>query len=301
VYDALRRIVPADRIFTDEPMAGHTSFKIGGPADVYVQPATRGELLKLIKKCRGSNVPFVVLGLATNVLVPDEGLSKVVVQLHPHFCGCSLSGDGTVLTADAGAPLAAVADMAWKEGLSGLEFASGIPGTVGGAICMNAGAYNHDIAGVCLSVDMLMPDGRVGTVPADDMEFGYRSSIVQENGAIVLSASFVLRRGSRDAIKAYMNDLNSRRRDSQPLDFPSVGSTFKRPPGHYAGKLIMDSGLKGFSVGGAMVSEKHAGFIINTGGASARDVLDLIEHIQAAVWDGYGVLLEPEVKILCSS
>jgi len=300
VYDTLKQFIPTDRIYAKEPMATHTSFKIGGPADVYVQPASKEELIQIITECRNNNAPFVTLGHGTNILVPDEGLRKVVIQLYPHFSGCQLIKDSTHLVAEAGALLSAVANAAWKEGLTGLEFASGIPGAVGGAICMNAGAYGHEISDICVSVEMLMPDGAVVTIPGSEMAFGYRTSILKKNGGVVLSATFALSAGDKDTILAYTQELNQRRRNTQPLEFPSAGSTFKRPPGHYAGKLISDCDLKGVSIGGAQVSKKHAGFIINTGNATAKDVLNLIEHIQSTVQAQYGVMLEPEVEVLCN-
>jgi len=299
LYEILKRVVSENRIFTKEPLAGYTSFKIGGEADVLVQPASREELLQIIAECRGSGAAFTVLGHATNVLVPDEGLRGVVIQLYPHFCGCRIDGDA--LVADAGALLSASANAALDAGLTGLEFASGIPGTVGGAIVMNAGAYGHEMADVCTSADLLLPNGEVVTLTKDEMAFGYRTSITDSNGGIVLSASFKLKQGNREEIQAYMRDLNGRRRESQPLDYPSAGSTFKRPEGHFAGKLIEDSGLKGAAIGGAMVSEKHAGFVINTGNATAKDVTELMTKIRETVQEQYGVTLEPEVKILCNS
>jgi len=273
--------------------------KVGGIADIYVQPATKDELVKIIEICRHQNEKHIILGNASNVLVPDEGLRMLVIQLYPHFSGVSCKDN--CLTAEAGAMLASAANLALENELSGLEFASGIPGTVGGAICMNAGAYEHDIKEVCTSVEMLMPDGQIKTFSNSEMEFAYRHSIIQKNGGIVLSAAFSLKPGKKEEIKEYMRDLNQRRRTSQPLEYPSVGSTFKRPPGHFAGKLISDSGLKGYSIGGAQVSEKHAGFIVNKGNASAQNVLDLMKHIQQKIWEDYAVKLEPEVKILCNS
>lgn len=302
MFELLSRFIPEGRIFKNEPMAEHTSINIGGPADVYVQPANRTELLRVIEECKRAGAPFVVLGGAANVLVPDEGLRMVVIQLHPYYRECLLI-DGTRLKAEAGVLLSDLADLAWLEGLTGLEFASGIPGTVGGAVCMNAGAYGGEIADVCVSVDILTADGSVAVIPKEEMAFGYRSSLVQEEfGAIVLAAEFALSPDDRDAIRARMNELNSRRQESQPQlsTEPSVGSTFKRPEGHYAGKLITDAGLKGYKIGGAMVSMKHAGFVVNTGGATAADVLALMRHIQATVREQYGVELEPEVKILCN-
>jgi len=273
--------------------------KVGGPADVYVQPDTKEEFVKIIALCRQHKEKFIILGNASNVLVPDEGLRMVVIQLKPHFAG--LTCKDNCITAEAGAMLASVANLALENELSGLEFASGIPGTVGGAVCMNAGAYERDIKGVCTSVEILMPDGQIKIFDNSEMNFDYRHSILQENGGIVLSAAFTLKPGKQEDIKECMRNLNQKRKTSQPLECPSVGSTFKRPPGKYAGKLISDSSLKGYSVGGAKVSEKHAGFVVNTGDASAQDVLDLMKYIQQKVWEDHAVELEPEVKILCNS
>jgi len=301
MYALLSRFIPYDRISVNEPMAKHTSFKIGGSADVYVQPAYKDELVQIIDECRSNNAPFVILGNGSNVLIPDEGLRKVVIQLYPHFSECWIDESGKYIFAEAGAPLSTLAYLACQEGMAGLEFASGIPGTVGGAICMNAGAYDHDMAEVCVLVDLLMPNGELVSLLGEQMNFGYRSSILQQNGGIVLCAGFALSPGDKHEIERDMAELNRRRRETQPLEYPSVGSTFKRPQGHFTGKLISDCGLKGFSIGGAQVSEKHAGFVINTGDATAKDVISLIEHIQETVKDRYDVILEPEVKILCNS
>jgi len=280
-------------------MAKHNTFRVGGAAEVYVSPATLEELVCAVTECRAHNTPFVILGHGSNVLVSDKGLRGVVIQLYPHFCHVLV--EETNLYAQAGALLSATATKACNSGLAGMEFASGIPGTVGGAVCMNAGAYGPEIKDICETVTLLMPDNTITIVPARNMDFGYRHSIVQESGAIVVSATFALLPGDPEAIRAETDELNARRRISQPLEFPSAGSTFKRPEGHYAGKLIEDCGLKGFSIGGAQVSEKHAGFVINTGNATAEDIHTLIAHIQKTVFEQFGVKLEPEVKILCNS
>jgi len=279
-------------------MANHTTFKIGGSADIYVQPAKRKELFRVIEECWNNEADFVILGNASNVLVPDEGYRGVIVHLRPYMNTCEIKDN--VLKADAGAMLASIAGDALEAGLSGLEFASGIPGTVGGAVCMNAGAYNHDIAEVCSAVDILLPSGKLRSFSNEEMDFGYRDSVINRNEGFVIGASFKLTPGRRQDISEYMRDLNGRRRQSQPLEYPSVGSIFKRPKGHYTGKLIEDCNLKGYSIGGAQVSEKHAGFIVNTGEATSQDVLDLIEHITTEVWNKFAVMLEPEVKILCN-
>jgi len=280
-------------------MAKHNSFKVGGTADVYVSPASLEELICVVIECRARSVPFIILGHGSNVLVPDQGLRGVVIQLYPYFSQVYV--DETSLYAQAGTLLSAAATKACSVGLSGMEFAAGIPGTVGGAVCMNAGAYGPEIKDICETVTLLMPDNTITIVPAKNMDFGYRYSNVQENGAIVVSATFALSPGDSEVIRAETEELNSRRRISQPLEYPSAGSTFKRPEGYYAGKLIEDCGLKGYSIGGAQVSEKHAGFVINTGNATAEDIFAIIAHIQETVFEQFGVKLEPEVKILCNS
>ena len=306
MYNILSSIIPVDRISTKEPMANHTTFKIGGPAEVYVQPATTDELIQVVKICRENDVRFFIIGNGSNILVSDEGLNAVVIQLYPHFSNCKVNDVDIVpeVTAEAGTLLSNLANTAWQAGLTGLEFASGIPGTVGGAVCMNAGAYGHEIKDVLVSADILLPNGTTITVAKDDMQLGYRTSVLQKDesarGGILLSATFSLVRGDKETIKAYMLELNGKRRETQPLQYPSAGSTFKRPPGHYAGKLIQDCGLKGYKIGGAMVSEKHAGFVINVENATAKDVTDLMTHIQTTVQNRFGVKLEPEVELLCN-
>ncbi|MCL2016426.1 MAG: UDP-N-acetylmuramate dehydrogenase [Defluviitaleaceae bacterium] len=311
-FNRLSKFVSQNALALNEPMAQHTSFKVGGCADIFVQPASRTELTQVIADCRQHSVPYIVLGRATNVIIPDDGLRMVVIQLFPNYGGYSLSeetcGDfsqsdksqKTTITANAGMLLTEAANIAMKNSLTGLEFAAGIPGTVGGAICMNAGAYEHDISEICTAVDLLMPNGEITTFSASQLNFGYRTSVIQKNGGIVLSATFSLNKGEKSAIKATMIELNQRRNAAQPIEFPSAGSIFKRPPEHFAGKLIADSGLKGVAIGGACVSEKHAGFIINTGNATAQNITDLMQHVQAVVKNNYGVHLEPEVKILCN-
>ena len=305
MYKVLSRFIPTDRVLVNEPMSRHTSFKIGGPALIYVQPSSQDELIKIVSECRNNGAPFIIVGRGTNILVSDEGVKKVVIQLHPNFGGCSLinerdlsRGNKVLMRADAGTLLSAAADAAINNSLTGLEFASGIPGTVGGAVVMNAGAYGHDISHVCESVDILTTDGGVKTLSKDEMRFAYRQSTVKQSKAIVLNAVFALSHGEKDKIAEYTKDLNKRRLNTQPLEYPSAGSVFKRPEGYYAGKLISDSGLKGFAIGGAQVSEKHAGFIINTGGATSQNVLDLIVHIQKTVNKKFGVRLETEIEYI---
>jgi len=297
IFNILREYIPENRIACNVNIAPHTSFRIGGPADVLLQAASKEELAEAIEICKENDAPYIILGHCTNVLVPDEGLRKVVILLYPYFANYYLTG--TRITAEAGALLSAVANFAYEEGLCGMEFAAGIPGTIGGALCMNAGAYGSEISDICRSAEILMPSGEIAVLSNKDMEFAYRSSALQKEG-IALSTVFDLKYGDKNEIKNIMQDLSLRRRTSQPLEYPSAGSIFKRPEGHFAGKLISDSGLKGISIGGAQVSEKHGGFIINKGGATAADVLELIKHIKETVYSNYNVELVPEVKILCN-
>jgi len=281
-------------ILENEPMAKYTSFKIGGNAEVLARPKTTDELAKIWQTCRQHDIPFTILGDGTNVLVSDEGIKGVVVLTNKMS---SITIDGNKITATAGVRLAKLAEEACKAGLAGLEFASGIPGTVGGAVYMNAGAYGHDISNVCESVKIQTPAEAV-IQPVEQMQFGYRKSKVQQGNQLVLEATFKLTQGDPTKIREEMTSLNNRRRESQPLDYPSAGSTFKRPEGYFAGKLIQDSGLKGFQIGGAQVSEKHAGFVINKGNATAKDVKDLIEAVRQKVHENFGVWLEPEIRML---
>ena len=292
----IRDCLPELKWLRDEPLAKHASFRIGGPAKRMAFPRTAEEAVALDGFLRELGVRAVLLGNGTNVLFPDGGLDAVVVST-VELSGIERSGD-TELTADAGVSLVRLATFAWKEGLAGLEFAHGIPGSLGGGVVMNAGAYDGALADVLTEVTALWPDG-VRTLHAAELRLSYRHSVFTEQPeAMVLRAKLRLRHGDGDAIKAKMDDLMARRKASQPLEFPSAGSTFKRPTGYFAGRLIEDAGLKGARVGGAEVSSKHAGFIVNTGGATCADVLALIEHIQKAVFDASGVMLEPEVRIV---
>jgi len=283
-----------EKSLIEEPLAHHTSFRVGGPAEIFVKPKTTEELTKIWEICRKHNIPLTILGDGTNVLVADEGLRGIVISTNK-MNEIALCGNNRI-RAQAGARLSKVAEVACKAGLMGFEFASGIPGTIGGAIYMNAGAYEHDIGEFCESVTLIKDD--IFVKAGTEMEFGYRKSFAQQGGILVLEATFQLKPGKEKDIRTKMTELNNRRRQSQPLDFPSVGSTFKRPPGYFAGKLIQDSGLKGFTIGGAQVSEKHAGFVINTGNATAQDIFDVIEAVRKHVHEKFNVWLEPEVKIL---
>ena len=280
----------------DESMAKHTSFRIGGPAKRMAFPETREQLVLLTGFLQEAGVDPLLIGNGTNLLVADEGLDTVVIDTSAKLSHIELTGEGEI-TADAGVSLAKLALFAWKSGLMGLEFAHGIPGTLGGGVVMNAGAYGGELKDVVTKVTALYPDGVKVLKPAE-LDFSYRHSVFSTGEGIVLGAKLKLEPGDKDAIKAKMDELMARRKASQPLELPSAGSTFKRPTGYFAGPLIEGCGLKGCRVGGAEVSPKHAGFVVNVGGATCADVLALIEKVQKTVYDAHGVMLEPEVKII---
>ena len=285
-----------DRVLCDEPMSRHTTFRIGGKADAFWTPADTDELIAGLKLLKNAGTAVTILGNGSNVLVRDKGIRGCVVSLAAPMSEIVI--DGTVMTAGAGAILGAVSNKAAEAGLTGLEFAVGIPGSIGGAVYMNAGAYGGEIKDVLESVSALLPDGELREFSADEFDFGYRHSVFQENGAVIIAAKFRLAYGEREASRKQMNDIQSKRREKQPLEFPSAGSTFKRPPGYFAGTLIDHTGLKGYTVGGAQVSEKHAGFVVNKGGATAADVLQLMKDVSDRIYSVHGVHLEPEVKII---
>lgn len=292
----LRSIVGDDDVALDEPMSKHTSFRIGGPADLFVTPDDIDELRDVIAACRAAGVPHFVLGCGSDLLVADEGYRGVIVSCTKGLVNVAI--DGETMACQAGVPLREASEMACELGLSGLEFACGIPGSVGGACFMNAGAYGGCVADVLESVRCLMPDGTQQSLPVEELALGYRASRVRDEGLVVLSATFRLHEGDQDDIRARMDDFTHRRRKKQPLELPSAGSTFKRPEGHFAGKLISDAGLKGYARGGASVSTKHAGFVVNNGGATAADVHAVIRHVQDEVERQFGVRLEPELRFL---
>ena len=292
----LRSIVGDDNVALDEPMSKHTSFRIGGPADLFVTPDDIDELRDVIAACRAAGVPHFVLGCGSDLLVADEGYRGVIVSCTKGLVNVAI--DGETMACQAGVPLREASEMACELGLSGLEFACGIPGSVGGACFMNAGAYGGCVADVLESVRCLMPDGTQQSIPVEELALGYRASRVRDEGLVVLSATFRLHEGNQDDIRARMDDFTQRRRKRQPLELPSAGSTFKRPEGHFAGKLITDAGLKGYAHGGASVSTKHAGFVVNNGGATAADVHAVIRHVQDEVERQFGVRLEPELRFL---
>ena len=289
-------VLGSDAVRLEEPMKAHTSFRIGGPAELFLTPENAAQLAEAIRILRRHEIPVFILGNGSNLHVPDKGIRGAVVQLSGRMS--ALETDGTALYAEGGALLSAAAAKAAKAGLTGLEFASGIPGSIGGAVMMNAGAYGGEMKDVLESVDVLTRDLRRETLPVEQIGLSYRHSGLAERGDIVLGVRFRLGQGDPQAIQARMAELAEQRREKQPLQYPSAGSTFKRPEGYFAGKLIQDAGLKGKTIGGAQVSEKHAGFLINTGNATAGEMLELIAFCQRTVEEKFGVRLETEVRIV---
>ena len=291
--------LPDLRMARDEPMGRHTSFRIGGPARRMAFPERGEQLVLLLAEAERLGARPLVIGNGTNLLCPDAGLDRLVIDTSAALNRVESGETADQVMAEAGASLARVADFACRQGLSGLEFAHGIPGTVGGAVCMNAGAYGGEMRQVVQEATVLFPEEGIRTLSGGDLAFGYRRSFLTDRpDAVVLRAVFRLTPGDPDGIRHQMRELLDRRKASQPLDLPSAGSTFKRPEGYFAGTLIDQCGLKGLTVGGAQVSEKHAGFIVNRGGATSADVRELIRQVQARVLDAAGVRLEPEVKII---
>ena len=292
----LRQILKDEPIRRNEPMRHHTTFRVGGPADYYVEPQTPEKLADVLKLCRQWNIPYFILGNGSNLLVGDRGFRGVMIVLGKPWQQVTATKSG--IRAGAGVLLATAARYALEHALAGLEFASGIPGTVGGAVVMNAGAYGQEMKDVLSQVVVLTREGEIKTRQASELELGYRSSCILKEDLVVLEAEFALEPGNRTAIGRRMEELAARRREKQPLEYPSAGSTFKRPFGHFAGKLIEEAGLRGFGVGDAQVSEKHCGFVINRGNATAADIQKLCSQIQKRVKENSGVELELEVKLL---
>lgn len=292
----LEQILGEEQILREEPMRLHTTFRIGGPAQFFVIPRTQEEAAEAVRLCRSEGAPYYIIGNGSNLLVSDKGYRGVVIQLFKEFSDINI--EGTRIRAQAGASLAKIAAEALRAGLAGFEFAAGIPGTLGGACIMNAGAYGGEMKDVLLAVTVLTKDGEIREIPREELDMGYRTSRASREGWIVLGATIELARGDEKEIRAKMEDLKQRRTDKQPLEYPSAGSTFKRPEGYFAGKLIQDAGLKGLRVGDAMVSEKHSGFVVNCGNATAADVDGLIRLVQEKVREDSGITLEPEVKRL---
>lgn len=294
-YDELVGIVTEKNIAVDEPMSRHTTFRIGGNADVFVSPEI-SQVSDILFLAKEYEIPVTIIGNGSNLLVGDKGIRGLVLSFGKEAEEITLNG--TCMTIGAGTILAKAAAEAAKNGLTGLEFAAGIPGTLGGAIVMNAGAYDGEMKDVVISAKVMSSSGEVLELSKEELDFSYRHSCIPEQGYIVLEATVELKRGEETAIREKMADFKNRRVDKQPLEYPSAGSTFKRPEGHFAGKLIQDAGLRGYTVGGAQVSEKHCGFVINKGDATAKDVCNLINSVKRIVYEKFQVELEPEVKMI---
>ena len=294
IVTRLINITGKDNVRINEPMKNHTTFKIGGPAQYYVTPESVTQIQEVVSLCKDKNIPLHVIGNGSNILVGDDGVDGVVLALFNTFSDYEIKDN--VITAQAGMSLIKLAVIALREGLTGLEFASGIPGSVGGAVYMNAGAYDGQMKDVVTSVTVLEEAGNIRILGRDELDMGYRTSAVAKHNMIVLQVIIELKAGDKEQIKDRMNQLSELRKQKQPLEYPSAGSTFKRPEGYFAGKLIADAGLKGYSIGGAAVSEKHAGFVVNMGGATAKDVVELTDYIKKRIIEQFGVTLELEIK-----
>ena len=292
----LEKYISAEHILKQEPMSAHTSFQTGGPAELFVSPTSEKEVQAALSLAKEEEIPFFVMGNGSNLLVSDEGFRGMILQIGKNMQ--QITVEGTELHVQAGALLSRIAKAALEHGLTGFEFAGGIPGSLGGAVAMNAGAYGGEMKDVLTEVTVLTPEGESCTLRAEEMELSYRHSCVFDRQYVVLSARIRLQQGDREQIKARMDVLSQARREKQPLEYPSAGSTFKRPEGYFAGKLIQDTGLKGYTVGGAQVSEKHSGFVINRGGAESCEILFLIRQVQKKVQKKFGVFLETEVRLI---
>ena len=295
-YDKLTDYIEETRIYKDEPMKKHTTFRVGGNADYFVVPKTEEEVKNIVSLCKSEGMPYFILGNGSNLLVGDKGYRGVIIQICKEMN--QIEVQGTSLLVQAGALLSKVGSAALEAGLAGFEFASGIPGTMGGAVFMNAGAYGGEMKDILAEVTVLDENGEVRVLKKEELELGYRTSVVAKKGYVVLSARVELQSGDKEKIEARMQELKVQRTTKQPLEYPSAGSTFKRPEGYFAGKLISDSGLRGFQVGGAQVSEKHCGFVINKENATASDIVELMNQVIEKVQNEFGVTLEPEVRKL---
>ncbi len=296
LYQELCGILGEENVFTKEPMSRHPTFRAGGPADFFVTPEKEGQVRKTLSLLKEAQVPRYIMGNGSNLLVGDRGYRGVILQICKKMNRIRIQD--TVIQAQAGALLSKIAAEAQAKGLTGFEFASGIPGSLGGAAMMNAGAYGGEMKQVLIQAQILNASGEIEDVLAEEMELGYRSSVFSRNGGVILSASIQLEPGDPPAIQSRMEELKFLRTSKQPLEYPSAGSTFKRPEGYFAGKLIQDAGLRGFQVGGAQVSEKHCGFVINKDQATAMDIRSLMEQVSEKVYAQFGVRLEPEVKLI---
>lgn len=296
ILEKFSRLLGEEKVLVNEPMSCHTTFRIGGPADYFLLPERTEEIKEIISICKEEGLPYFVLGNGSNLLVGDGGYRGVIIQMFRNFGGITV--EETNIRANAGALLSGIAAAARNASLTGFEFAGGIPGTLGGAVVMNAGAYGGEMKDILKEVTVMTGEGEILCLPVDALEMGYRTSVIKTAGYLVLEAVISLKEGDIEAIKARTRELTEQRTSKQPLEYPSAGSTFKRPEGYFAGKLIMDAGLRGYQVGGAQVSEKHCGFVINTGDATAEDVRTLMSDVSEKVREKFGVTLEPEVKFL---
>lgn len=296
IYEVIRDCVPEEDILLNEPMCKHTTFRVGGEAQCLVRISESGQLEKLIPYLKKVEIPYFILGNGSNLLVGDKGYEGVILQIGSRMS--NISAEGNCIRAGAGALLSQIARYAQERSLTGLEFASGIPGTIGGGVVMNAGAYDGEMKQIVKEVTVMNDQGEMLILNGESMEFGYRTSVIKNRPFVVLEVLMCLQPGNQEEISQKMEELARRRREKQPLEFASAGSTFKRPEGYFAGKLIMDAGLRGYSIGGAKVSEKHCGFVVNTGNATAADVAEVIEEVRERVKDKFGVELETEVIFL---
>ena len=294
LYRELCAAAGTEAVLVNEPMSRHTTFRIGGPADYFVMPSENGQIRDVIRMCREQAVPYYVMGNGSNLLVGDRGFRGVIIQIGRNMSRIDVAG--TRIRVQAGALLSKVASAALEASLAGMEFASGIPGTLGGALRMNAGAYGGEMKDIVRGAEVLTAEGEIRQLLVDELGMGYRTSVIARNDYVALGAELSLEPGDPEEIRAKMEELKRRRIEKQPLEYGSAGSTFKRPEGHFAGKLIEEAGLRGYTVGGAQVSEKHCGFVINRGGATAADVMQLMRDVTERVKENSGVTLEAEVK-----
>ncbi len=295
-YNKLKEVLTESEVKRNEPMSLHTTFKIGGKADYFVKPKTMEHLVYAIKCCKENDIPYYIIGNGSNLLVSDKGYRGAIIQIYKNFNQVEING--CRVRAQAGILLSRLARLIMEAGLEGFEFASGIPGTLGGAVFMNAGAYGGEMKDVVEAITVITHQGDLIELPKEALELDYRSSILQKEDYVAVSIDLIFKEGCKKIIKSRIAELDDLRRLKQPIEKPSAGSAFKRPEGHYASKLIMEAGLKGYSIGGAQVSEKHCGFIVNKGDATAKDVIMLMEHIKNTVKEKFGVELEEEIKLL---
>ena len=296
MYSEILNYLPADRLLYNEEMKNHTTFKIGGPVDIMVLPQDEEDVATVVSFCRQRDIPLFIFGVGSNILVRDGGIRGVAMKLGENLDEVEVNGEG--IQAQAGVKISALARIAAFHSLSGLEFAEGIPGSLGGALVMNAGAYDGEMQAAVIEARAISPDGNIKTFLKEEMQFGYRHSVFQSNDYIIVSARLKLATADREEIEERMLEFARRREEKQPLDKPSAGSTFRRPPGFYVGPMLEELGLKGYQIGGAQVSSKHAGFIVNNGNATAQDVLYLIAHIQQKARERFGVDLQPEIRVV---